>query len=105
MDDDLAREQFRERVGLLVKEHVDSHQKITNWINEKEAFLKVKEAVDSISGRKYHFLTQIPSDARTHLSLLESYEKEKTTTYNNNVALLKNLGADIKAEKYETQVT
>lgn len=91
LDDDLARELFKAAVRLLNKEHIDDHKKIMTWVGEKENYLNQKEVVESVD------------DARTQLSLLEGYEKEKVSTNNTSVAGLKTLGVEIKAKKYETQ--
>jgi len=91
LDDHLAREEFKEKVRTQNSNHVDKHEKLQAWVAEKEAYLNTKEAIDSVS------------EATTHLSLLEAYEKEKQRTHETSVAQLKTLGAHILAQKYETK--
>ena len=65
LDDHLAREEFIAKVRMMNRNHVDKHDKLQSWITEKENYLKTKEAINSIS------------EAKTQLSLLETYEGEK----------------------------
>ncbi len=62
LQDDLAREQFKEKVRLLNEEHIDKHAKLLAWSEEPEAYLKKREEVNSVS------------EAQTQLSLLEAYQ-------------------------------
>lgn len=45
LDDDLARELFKEKVRLWVKGHASRHAELTNWCQEKTAYLETKEVV------------------------------------------------------------
>jgi len=90
LEDDLAREQFKEKVRLMEKRHADQNGQIEQWTAEKETYLKKKEEIHSLS------------EARTQVSLLETYEKDKVSMTQNNVSELKALGADILAQKYST---
>jgi len=91
LDDDLAREIFKEKVLLLNQQHVANHAKLEGWIHEKEAYLKKKEAINSVS------------EANTQISLLDAYDDEQKTTNDSAVKALKALGANILAQKYDTQ--
>lgn len=46
------------------QEHVNNFNKIHTWTNEKETYLKLREAITSVS------------EARTQLSLFAAYEAE-----------------------------
>jgi hypothetical protein len=45
--------------------HIDSHKQLSSWINEKENYLNTKEVIQSVG------------EAKTQLSLLDSFEKDK----------------------------
>lgn len=60
----LYREEFAEKVRMMNRNHVDRYNKLINWHNEKDAYLKNKESVNSIT------------EARTHLSTLDAYDTE-----------------------------
>lgn len=49
LDDDLAREQFKEVVRLKNGQHIDRFEKLQHWIREKENYLQKKESINSIS--------------------------------------------------------
>jgi len=91
LDDALAREQFKDKVRGMNQEHTNQYTEIQNWSNEKEKYLKHKESINSVP------------EARTQISRLESFEKEKKRTSEVNVAQLKALGKDIIAQEYKTQ--
>jgi hypothetical protein len=91
LEDDLAREQFRDGLRLQNQEHIDIHTNLTAWIGDKEAYLNTKEAIDSVS------------EAQVQLSLLDSYEAEKQMATDSNVAQLKALGGEIQGARYSTQ--
>eukprot|EP01094_Clydonella_sp_ATCC50884_P008373 TRINITY_DN177_c0_g1_i1.p1 TRINITY_DN177_c0_g1~~TRINITY_DN177_c0_g1_i1.p1 ORF type:complete len:1232 (+),score=684.36 TRINITY_DN177_c0_g1_i1:352-3696(+) len=91
LDDDLAREQFREGLRLQNQEHNDMHENIQAWVAGREQYLTTKESISSVA------------EAQTQLSLLDSYEAEKVMMGESSVAQLKALGAETKASKYETQ--
>ena len=71
LEDDLAREQYKEKIRLLNQQHIDAHKSLSNWITEKEAYLKTKENISSVE------------QARTQISLLEIYEDDKISQQGN----------------------
>eukprot|EP01090_Pellita_catalonica_P017064 TRINITY_DN5077_c0_g1_i2.p1 TRINITY_DN5077_c0_g1~~TRINITY_DN5077_c0_g1_i2.p1 ORF type:complete len:1314 (-),score=365.62 TRINITY_DN5077_c0_g1_i2:124-3771(-) len=91
LDDHLAREQYAEKTRALNKKHTDFHEKLSEWIAEKDTYLKAREEIHSVV------------DAQTHLSLFEAYETDKKSQTEISVANLKKLGAEILARKYETK--
>jgi len=90
LDDHLARELFKDKVRMMNKNHLDKYSKLQSWISEKEAYLNIKEKINSTG------------EAKSQLSLLEAYEKEKVTVTNGQVSQLKKIGSDILSAKYET---
>lgn len=90
LEDHLARETYKEKVLMANRNHISKHEKLVSWFNEKSKYLQTKEEINSVT------------EAQTQLTLLQSYEEEKTRTTTANVAPLKKLGNDIKAMKYET---
>jgi len=90
LEDDLAREEFKEKVLLMNRNHIAKNSDLSTWSVEKENYLKVQEKVESIA------------DAQTCLIVLEGYEKEKVSMTNQNFSQFKKLGAEILAQKYET---
>jgi len=90
LDDHLAREEFAEKVRMMNRNHVDRYNKLVTWFKEKEAYLKTKEEVNSVA------------DARTKLTTLDAFDKEKQRATEINVSQLKKIGADTLAQKYET---
>jgi len=72
------------------KQHVAATEKLQAWIREKEIYLNTRKKIHSVS------------EARTQLSLLESYKEEKQTVTESSVVNLKALGAKILSQKYET---
>jgi hypothetical protein len=62
LQDDLARELFKEKVRLLNEEHIDKHDKLQAWADEQEDYLKTREEVLSVN------------EAHTQLSLFEVYQ-------------------------------
>jgi len=91
LDDDLAREIFKEEVRQLDHTHQDAHDQLNQYIEEKTAYLKTKEEINSIA------------DAETALALLSAYETENTETKQTAVAAHETLGKEILAKKYETK--
>ena len=65
LEDDLAREQFKTKIRLLNQQHLDKYEQLNGWITEKEQYLRHKEDISSVS------------EARTQLSLLDTFEKNK----------------------------
>jgi len=75
----------------MSEEHINNHVKLSKWLNEKQQYLETKEAIGSVS------------EARTQLSLFDSYVKEKASTVETDVAELNHLGAEVLRSKYETK--
>eukprot|EP00004_Rigifila_ramosa_P009736 TRINITY_DN213_c0_g1_i4.p1 TRINITY_DN213_c0_g1~~TRINITY_DN213_c0_g1_i4.p1 ORF type:complete len:887 (-),score=282.58 TRINITY_DN213_c0_g1_i4:68-2344(-) len=91
LEDDLAREEFKEKVLLLVKTHEDSHSNIMAWVADKEKYLATKEESTNVA------------EARAQVTLLEKYEREKESMHSGSVVPLKELGAQILAQEYKTE--
>jgi Ca2+-binding EF-hand superfamily protein len=89
LDDDAAREHFREQLRLKVEQHVSKHAKVVAWFADREAYLSIKEDVDSVA------------QANEQLGLLSAYAAEKGAQTSSAVAPFKTLGADILASRYE----
>eukprot|EP00041_Stephanoeca_diplocostata_P039173 m.1595633 g.1595633 ORF g.1595633 m.1595633 type:complete len:371 (-) comp25342_c0_seq39:7209-8321(-) len=90
LDDHLARNEFQEKVRLWVKSHESIHQNITKWYNDKEAYLKVKETINS------------SDDARFQLATLAAFEKNKTDLTAAQVVPMQSLGADVREAKHSS---
>lgn len=71
------------------KQHIDYYNQLSAWINEKEAYLKKKEEVNSVA------------EARTQLSLLDTFDKDKLP-HEVSISQWKKGGEDILNSKYET---
>jgi len=93
LNDDLARELFKEDLRQKNKQHIDRFKEILEWVKEKKAYLSKKDAVDSIR------------DAKTNLATLELYLRENTEKTSSSVAALKSLGDQLLNDKYETQLS
>eukprot|EP00004_Rigifila_ramosa_P010201 TRINITY_DN21_c0_g1_i2.p1 TRINITY_DN21_c0_g1~~TRINITY_DN21_c0_g1_i2.p1 ORF type:complete len:1238 (-),score=389.66 TRINITY_DN21_c0_g1_i2:44-3250(-) len=91
LEDDLAREEFKEQVLMSAKQHQDSHHHLTAWVVQKFGYLQRTEHIDSVT------------NAREHLSLLDAYEKGRELTSSTSLVLLKKLGADIISQKYQSE--
>lgn len=89
LKDDLAREEFKERLRLDNENHQSKHKWLTEYAATSAAYLTKKDAVDSIA------------DANNNLASLEAFENDKHDVTNFNVASLKKLGAQIIAARYE----
>lgn len=93
LDDELAKHLYAEQTRLMAREHANKHAQCSAWATEKKAFLQSPTPVASIG------------DALAHLSLLESYNKEKASFTGSAVASLKTLGKEILARKYQTSLS
>eukprot|EP01094_Clydonella_sp_ATCC50884_P008374 TRINITY_DN177_c0_g2_i1.p2 TRINITY_DN177_c0_g2~~TRINITY_DN177_c0_g2_i1.p2 ORF type:complete len:974 (+),score=573.42 TRINITY_DN177_c0_g2_i1:348-2924(+) len=91
LEDDLAREQWRESLRLQNKEHQETFDQVQEWVKVREAFLKAREEIDTISL------------AQMHIKLLEAYEKENAEKQRNTIASLKELGQEIINARYKTE--
>jgi len=90
LKDDLAREQFKQKLRRWNKQHTDSFKLLTQWVSENRAYLEKKEHVDSIA------------DAEANLARLRAYETAKQDTVNVNVSALKKLGSELLSAEYKT---
>lgn len=88
LEDDMAREIYKEKIRVLNGNHKQSFSVLNGWIDEKEAYLNVKEIVNSIS------------DARLHLSRLSAFNKEKDDQISNGVGSFTSLGKEITTASY-----
>eukprot|EP00045_Choanoeca_perplexa_P013592 m.154704 g.154704 ORF g.154704 m.154704 type:complete len:1268 (-) comp16395_c0_seq1:46-3849(-) len=91
LEDDLAREQFKERVGLMVDNHTSQHSSLKAWAADKQAYLEAKEN------------NQTSQEAKYQLSRLELFIKEKSDMTEGALASLKKLGDEIRAAEYKTE--
>eukprot|EP01094_Clydonella_sp_ATCC50884_P000749 TRINITY_DN1056_c0_g1_i1.p1 TRINITY_DN1056_c0_g1~~TRINITY_DN1056_c0_g1_i1.p1 ORF type:complete len:1109 (-),score=578.87 TRINITY_DN1056_c0_g1_i1:133-3255(-) len=91
LDDDLAREQFKEHLRLLNSQHEDAHRKIGAWVEEQRQYLNTHEAIDTVGA------------AQTALALFEAYCKDSAMMKETAVVALKKLGQEILTAKYETE--
>jgi hypothetical protein len=91
LNDDLAREQFKERTRLWVRNHLEMFSAIKTWADEKLVYLNTKENISS------------SEPARQHLSLMDTLRTAFQGQTESNVPALKKLGGEIRAAKYETQ--
>eukprot|EP00823_Brevimastigomonas_motovehiculus_P005144 TRINITY_DN362_c0_g1_i3.p1 TRINITY_DN362_c0_g1~~TRINITY_DN362_c0_g1_i3.p1 ORF type:complete len:1611 (+),score=620.13 TRINITY_DN362_c0_g1_i3:65-4897(+) len=88
LQDDLEREQFKEKILLLNEQHIRSFTVLKNWATEKKVYLEKKEEVKSIQ------------DARVHLNLLDVFGKDKQDMHDVNVAAFKKLGQGVVEANY-----
>lgn len=90
LEDHLEREKFKEHVRQLNQEHINNFQKLQSWIAEKEAYLNERPNVTSVS------------EARTQLSLFDSYTKERQNEIDTSVPELYNLGKEVLSARYSS---
>jgi len=91
LKDDLAREQFKQKLRRWNKQHIDASKALLQWISESRLYLEKKEPVDSIA------------DAETNLARLRAYETAKHDILNVNVSALRKLGSELLTAEYKTQ--
>jgi len=91
LDDHLARELFKEELRLKGVQHGDRYNKLAAWCTEKEAYLAVREDIQSIS------------DAQLNLRLLDAFDAEFKDQQPHSVEPLKALGQEILTAEYKTQ--
>eukprot|EP00033_Pygsuia_biforma_P001487 GCRY01001677.1.p1 GENE.GCRY01001677.1~~GCRY01001677.1.p1 ORF type:complete len:1484 (+),score=524.59 GCRY01001677.1:146-4597(+) len=89
--DDLAREQYKEKVRGLERQFVSNFEKFVAWFDEKKAYLEKKEEINSVA------------DANHALSILDMFMTEKTNALTNRVQPHEALGDKISASTYETE--
>eukprot|EP00049_Salpingoeca_infusionum_P009182 m.152573 g.152573 ORF g.152573 m.152573 type:complete len:1745 (-) comp14262_c0_seq1:1421-6655(-) len=93
LDDHLKRNIFQDEVRLSVDIHKDTFNKIQGWVQEKQAYLAVRETIDTVQQTDFH------------TSLLSAFEQEKKDTHSSQVAALTKRGDEIRASKYETSLS
>jgi hypothetical protein len=49
LEDDLAREQFKEKVRQMNQQHVDKYDNLKTWIAAKQTYLQRVESINSVS--------------------------------------------------------
>jgi len=90
LNDDLAREQFKQKLRRWNRQHADKYKTLMAWITENRAYLEKKDAVDSIA------------DAEKNLARLSAYGVAKQDVVNVNVSALKNQGEEILTDQHKT---
>eukprot|EP00051_Salpingoeca_urceolata_P017390 m.236470 g.236470 ORF g.236470 m.236470 type:complete len:1366 (+) comp18939_c2_seq7:236-4333(+) len=93
LDDALAREQLRSKVLLLADRHAGVFGRMQDWAGQKDTYLKTTEDVHSIA------------DAQVCLRLLEAFDTEREQLWSTTVASLEQLGAEVLATKYNTDLS
>lgn len=83
LDDDLARETFKDKLRMMDRNHTEKFEQLKSWAAEKEVYLRKVESIDSVP------------EAQTQLALLSSYEKEAANVTEVNVAALKHAGKEL----------
>eukprot|EP01105_Mastigella_eilhardi_P024476 TRINITY_DN6390_c1_g1_i1.p1 TRINITY_DN6390_c1_g1~~TRINITY_DN6390_c1_g1_i1.p1 ORF type:complete len:974 (-),score=347.49 TRINITY_DN6390_c1_g1_i1:92-3013(-) len=91
LDDDLARELFKEKLRIMASQHKDKYGKICDWQTAKKAYLAVREELHSVP------------EVHVCLALLEAFDQEQKGTRDSSVASLKKLGNEILSAAYKTQ--
>eukprot|EP00457_Paulinella_chromatophora_P000042 gb/GEZN01000042.1/.p1 GENE.gb/GEZN01000042.1/~~gb/GEZN01000042.1/.p1 ORF type:complete len:1572 (-),score=435.64 gb/GEZN01000042.1/:1139-5854(-) len=92
LEDDLAREIFREKLRQQNLTHVDKHKTLAAFIAASHAYLDVKEPVDSIQ------------QAKENLGRMSEYLDERKVNEGINV-ILRALGDEIKKAEYKTTLS
>jgi hypothetical protein len=90
LQDDLAREQFKQKLRRWNKQHADAQKAIHQWFTQQKAYLEKKEPVDSIAS------------ANANLTRLRAYETGKNNAVNVNLAAFKKLGNEILDAEFKT---
>ena len=90
LDDDLVREQFKEKVRLWVRNHESMTLELDTWCKQQIQYLDTKETITSSEA------------AKQALSVLAAFETKKTGLAESNVPALKQLGEQIRAAKHES---
>lgn len=93
LDDNLQRELFKEATVMKVDVHKDLNTKLVAWCNEKHQYLDTKNNVDSVVV------------AKTLLSTLDAYDKEKADVFAGNFKALTDVGNEIRDAKYKTDIS
>jgi len=90
LKDDLAREQFKQKLRRWNKQHIDSQKLLQQWFTQQKAYLEKKEPVDSIAS------------AGANLTRLRAYETGKQNCTNVNLVAFKKLGWETLDVKFDT---
>ncbi|EDQ86619.1 uncharacterized protein MONBRDRAFT_33696 [Monosiga brevicollis MX1] len=109
LEDDLAREQFREKIELMADQHTSQYQYLQSWAGEKQTYIDTKEAIESSQAAKYQtFSLTTPSlSARARdphqLSRLALFRKELDDMTTGALQSLKALGQEVVSANYQTE--
>jgi len=93
LQDDLAREQFKEKTHNQNKIHQDKFAAINVWITAAKTYLEKKEECNSIA------------QAEANLTAIAAYVADKADVTKINVASLKALGHEILTAKYASSLS
>ena len=93
LEDDLARETFRDNLKLQDNMHRRSHAALTSWASEGASYLAQREDIDDIP------------KANTQLSILKAWRGDFAAQQSNALPALKTLGKSILDAKYETSLS
>jgi len=88
----LVREQFALHTRTLSQQHNDMHMRLTAWANEKLAFLRARETIDSVSL------------AQTHITLLDQYDAEYASMTSTLLKEYNALGANILGAEHKDEL-
>jgi len=73
----------------LNEQHAAKYAQLKSWIAAKDAYLKKKDTINSVS------------TADLHLKILASYEKENKAVYDTTITEFKALGSELLSNKFE----
>lgn len=93
LEDNLAREKFKDEVMMKVDVHDDIHKKLIAWVAIKDEYYKTKETIAGVL------------EARLQLSTLDGVDKEVSDMKDGNVSRLKELGNEIRSAKHQTDLS
>jgi len=93
LDDNLARETFKEATVMKVDVHKDLDVTLLAWCTEKHGYLDIEESVTSVV------------QAKTHASTLDAYDKEKADVFAGNFVALQEIGGEIRGAEYKTEIS
>jgi len=93
LKDNVARELFKEEVDMKVAVHADINSKLQAWAEQKSGYFKTKELIGSVI------------EARLQLTTLDGVVAEVKNVHEGNFARLKELGDEIRAAVYKTELS
>lgn len=93
LDDDLARELYKEKINLVAEAHSTRFGSIDHWIKEKLAYTNKKEEISSVS------------DAQLQLSLLAAYDSNKVDLDTTSLPNLADLAKQVLVSEYKTDLS